>query len=116
MTLAACGQRGAGAGLALALLMMMGVEGCSDGGGPLSPQAEQGRRVYQAHCTSCHALDPSRPGPVGPPLKGSSRDLLEAKVVRGEYPPGHVPKRATRIMPPLPSLALEVPALAEYLR
>jgi len=81
-----------------------------------SPAAARGRQVYLAQCTACHAADPAQAGPVGPPVKGSSRELLEAKVLRGTYPPGYRPKRPTQVMPPQPSLAPELDALAEYLR
>jgi mono/diheme cytochrome c family protein len=81
-----------------------------------SPLAEQGRQVYLAQCTACHASDPAKPGPLGPPVKGSSRELLEAKVLRGAYPPGHTPKRPTAVMQAMPALAPATPALAEYLK
>jgi mono/diheme cytochrome c family protein len=82
---------------------------------PLSPEAERGRQVYLSQCTACHASDPSQPGPVGPAVKGASRELLEAKVLRGTYPPGYTPKRPTSVMPPQPQLAPEIDALAPYL-
>ena len=81
-----------------------------------SPEAERGRHVYVSQCTACHAFDPSRPGPVGPEIKGSSRELLEAKVLRGSYPPGYRPKRPTTVMPPQPQLARDIDALAAYLK
>jgi len=81
----------------------------------LSPLAERGRQIYLAQCTACHATDPAQAGPLGPPVKGSSRELLETKVLRGTYPPGYRPKRPTSVMPPQPALAPELPALAEYL-
>jgi mono/diheme cytochrome c family protein len=83
---------------------------------PLSPEAERGRQVYLSQCTACHAFDPSQPGPVGPELKGASRELLEAKVLRGTYPPGYTPKRPTAVMPPQPQLAADLPAVAEFLK
>jgi mono/diheme cytochrome c family protein len=82
----------------------------------LSPEAERGRLVYNSQCTACHAFDPSQPGPVGPEIKGSPRELLEAKVLQGTYPPGYRPKRPTRVMPPQPQLAPDLPALAAYLK
>jgi mono/diheme cytochrome c family protein len=82
----------------------------------LSPSAERGRQVFLAQCVSCHGSDPVRDGPLGPALKGSSRALLEAKVLNGAYPPGHAPKRPTNVMPPLPALAGDIGALADYLR
>jgi mono/diheme cytochrome c family protein len=87
---------------------------CGDSG--LGPEAARGKQVYVSQCTSCHAADPAQPGPVGPPVKGSSRALLEAKVVRGTYPPGYQPKRPTTVMPPQPHLAPDIPALAEFLK
>jgi mono/diheme cytochrome c family protein len=101
------------AGLALVVLAVM-AGGCSDSG--LSPSAERGRQVYLAHCVACHHTDPAQPGPVGPPVKGASRALLEAKVLKGTYPPGHTPKRSTTVMVPLPALAPDIAALADYLR
>jgi mono/diheme cytochrome c family protein len=80
------------------------------------PLSARGRQSYQAQCTSCHGSDPAQPGALGPAVKGSSPDLLEAKVLRGAYPPGYTPKRATTVMPPQPALAPEIPALAAYLR
>ncbi|MFQ5513157.1 MAG: c-type cytochrome [Myxococcota bacterium] len=83
--------------------------------GPSADVAEQGRRVYQASCTACHNPDPTLEGSVGPAVAGSSRELIEARVLRGEYPPGYGPKRPTRLMPPLPVLAPQIDALAAYL-
>ena len=80
------------------------------------PVAERGRQVYLAQCTSCHAMDPAQAGAVGPPVKGSSKELLEARVLRGTYPPGYTPKRPSTVMPPQPHLANDVPALAAYLQ
>jgi mono/diheme cytochrome c family protein len=88
--------------------------GCSQT--PGDPLVERGRQVYLGQCTQCHGVDPSQAGPVGPAVKRSSRDLLEAKVLKGSYPPGYTPKRPTSVMPPQPALAPELPALAAYLK
>jgi mono/diheme cytochrome c family protein len=93
---------------------MLALAGC--GQDKLSPEAERGRQVYLSQCTACHAFDPSLPGAVGPEIKGSSRELIESKVVRGTYPPGYKPKRPTSAMPPQPQVAGDVPALAAYLK
>jgi mono/diheme cytochrome c family protein len=82
----------------------------------LGPEAERGRQVYVSQCTACHAFDPAQPGPVGPPVEGASRELLEAKMLRGTYPPGYTPRRPTAVMPPMPQLANDIPALAAYLQ
>jgi mono/diheme cytochrome c family protein len=83
---------------------------------PLGPEAERGRQVYVSQCTACHAFDPAQAGPVGPELRGSSRELLEAKLLRGTYPSGYAPKRPTSVMPPQPQVAADIPALAAYLK
>lgn len=88
--------------------------GCSGGEG--DPLVARGRQVYLAQCTQCHNVDPGLDGPVGPAVKGASRALLEAKILRGEYPPGYTPKRPTKVMPPQPTLAPDLPALAAYLK
>jgi mono/diheme cytochrome c family protein len=93
---------------------MLALSACGERAG--SPLAERGRQVYLGQCTSCHATDPSQPGPVGPALKGTSRQVLEAKTLRGGYPPGYTPKRRTAIMPAQPQVAGELDALAEYLK
>lgn len=98
----------------LAAVAALALAGC--GQQKLSPEAERGRSVYNSQCTACHAFDPSQPGPVGPEIKGASRALLEAKVLRGRYPPGYKPKRPTSVMPPQPQVAGDVPALAAYLQ
>jgi mono/diheme cytochrome c family protein len=89
--------------------------GCSQGP-TLSAEAERGRQVYAAQCTSCHSSDPAQNGPLGPAVKGSSRELLEARIVRGTYPPGYTPKRPSAVMQPMPNLAGNVDDLAAYLR
>ena len=96
------------AGLALAL--------SAGSGEKLSPEAERGRQIYLSSCIACHSADPTQAGPVGPEIKGSSPDLLDAKLLRGTYPPGYKPKRPTAVMPPQPQLSSDIPALAAYLR
>lgn len=76
---------------------------------------EKGGRVYAANCTACHNPDPQLEGVMGPPVFGSSRALLESRIIHGNYPPGYTPKRETQLMQPLPFLASELPALAAFL-
>jgi len=99
-----------------AAVIVLTLAGCSDSGSPPGPAAERGRQLYLAQCTACHNSDPAQAGPVGPPLKGTPRAVVESKVVRGTYPPGYAPKRSTSLMPPQPALAPEIPALAEFLK
>jgi mono/diheme cytochrome c family protein len=79
-------------------------------------EVTRGKRVYIAYCTSCHNFDPAKDGPIGPAIKGSTEPLLEAKVVRGNYPAGYKPKRDTSIMPSQPALKPSIPDLAIYLK
>jgi hypothetical protein len=41
---------------------------------------------------------------------------LEAKILQGTYPSGYTPKRPTKVMVPVPQVAPELTALADYLR
>ncbi|MCE2392020.1 MAG: cytochrome c [Proteobacteria bacterium] len=77
--------------------------------------AQAGHQLYRGICIACHHLDPTLDGPTGPAVACSSFELLEARIVRGEYPPGYVPKRPTRLMPAQPYLAERIPELAAYL-
>lgn len=81
---------------------------------PANP-VEQGRRVYVANCIACHHTDPSRDGSLGPAVAGSSRELLEARILRAEYPPDYTPKRPTSLMQAMPYLKADIDALAAYL-
>lgn len=82
---------------------------------PAAGDAARGRQVYLSVCTACHNADPTRDGSVGPASAGASRELLEAKLLRGEYPPGYVPKRPSRIMPQFQNLAGSLDDLAAFL-
>ena len=108
-------RRRSGVGV-VTLAAAAALAGCSDQTSPGGAAAERGRQVYLAQCIACHNPDPSRAGPVGPPLRGSSRELLEAKILKGTYPPGYTPKRATTVMPPQPPVAPEISNLAAFLK
>jgi hypothetical protein len=54
-------------------------------------------------------------GTLGPAIAGSSRELLVARVLRGDYPAGYTPKRSSKVMPPMPFLQNEIDALHAYL-
>jgi len=77
--------------------------------------ALRGRTVYLSVCTACHNADPTQDGSVGPANAGASRELLEAKILHGTYPPGYTPKRDSRMMPPMPQLAGSLDDLAAFL-
>lgn len=93
------------------LILLLG--GCAQNG---NDAASRGKQVYLAECIACHHSDPAKDGPLGPAVKGSSQELLEARVLRGTYPPGYTPKRPTALMPPMPKLAPKIPDLAAFLR
>ncbi len=76
----------------------------------------RGKGIYLANCTACHNNDPSKDGSIGPAVKGSSKELIEARVMRAAYPPGYTPKRRTSAMPPYPYLKSAIPDLAAFLR
>jgi mono/diheme cytochrome c family protein len=99
----------------LVAIVVAAVAGCSGQSG-LSPEAERGRQVFLANCASCHSMDPAQNGPLGPAVKGATRELLEARVLRGIYPPGYTPKRPSAVMQPMPHLASSLDDLAAYLR
>jgi len=103
-----------------AFAFLLTLQGCSDDSTPsgtkTADDAARGRAVYLSQCTACHASDPAKNGPLGPAIKGSSRALLEAKVLRGSYPPGYRPKRNTAVMPPQPQLTPAIPDLDAFLR
>jgi mono/diheme cytochrome c family protein len=80
-----------------------------------NPDADRGRAVFLANCIACHNNDPSRDGAIGPAIKGSPRELLQARVLTSGYPPNYRPKRPTKIMPQFPFLRDEIPYLAAYL-
>jgi len=96
----------------IAVLALL-VGGCAQNG---NEAAILGKQAYLAECIVCHHNDPAKDGPLGPAIKGSSQELLEAKVLRGTYPPGYTPKRTSGVMPSLPKLAPRIANLAAYLR
>lgn len=75
----------------------------------------KGQTLFQMQCIACHNADPRKPGTVGPAIWGSSRELLAAKVLRGEYPAGYTPQRNTMVMPKLPFLEKEIEGLFTFL-
>jgi hypothetical protein len=60
-------------------------------------------------------LIPQKDGPIGPSVAGSTLPLIEARVMRAEYPVGYKPKRTTKTMVALPHLKDDLPAIHAYL-
>jgi mono/diheme cytochrome c family protein len=117
-------RRGGPPRRALALACLLSAVGslalaCSDEkpARPLSPLAQQGQKLYMNVCIACHNANPNLDGAIGPANAGSSEELLAAKILRGEYPPGYTPKRpGSHAMPRFEYLADQIPALAAYLK
>ncbi len=80
-----------------------------------SPSADHGRVIYQTQCIACHNSNPHKPGSIGPDIFGSSKELLQARILKGDYPPGYQPKRSTHNMAALPHLKDEIDSLHAYL-
>lgn len=117
---------GALAGLAACTSQKSAPEPKDSGASPSSPSEKtetvaeealikRGRSIYMANCIACHNPDPKVDGSVGPKLRGSSLELLEARVLRAEYPPGYKPQKASRLMPAQPHLKADLPALHAYI-
>ncbi len=82
----------------------------------LSQAAERGRETFAMHCSACHnARDPFADGIQGPGVGRASRELLEARIMRAEYPKDYTPKRPSQIMVALPHLKDRIDDLAAYL-
>jgi mono/diheme cytochrome c family protein len=81
----------------------------------VDPAVARGKTVYENVCTACHNRDPRVDGALGPGVAGASRELIEAKVMRAEYPPGYAPKRPSAAMPKYEYLAPNLADLAAYL-
>ena len=98
---------------ALAVLVMLAIAGC----GPSKPQtpAQQGRMVYMTNCVVCHNPNPNLAGNLGPAIAGSSRELVEDRVLDLKYPPGYTPKRTTHVMRAIPQLKDQIDNLMAFL-
>ena len=62
------------------------------------PAVARGEKIYRNVCVVCHNADPNQADSLGPEIASASRELLEAKLLRGEYPAGYTPKRNTQQM------------------
>ncbi len=103
-------------GMAALVLLALG---CNQEGGSADDGNAQlikrGKVVYETVCTACHARAVGEDGPVGPAIAGASLELLQAKVLRNEYPAGYTPKRDTKAMVPFPHVEPDLAAIHAYL-
>jgi mono/diheme cytochrome c family protein len=89
---------------------------CSVSGGGVSDEAvSRGRELWAARCANCHGPDPAKAGPLGPPVAGSARALVEARVLHAQYPAGYTPQRTTTLMIAMPDLADSIDDLTAFL-
>ena len=99
------------------LLLVLFLFSCSKKAGekPLSALESRGKASYMSNCIACHNPDPTLAGSVGPDVANSSLELITARVLHQSYPPGYTPKRKSGLMPALPFLEGDIPALHAYL-
>jgi len=88
----------------------------ADGDTPQAAAIQRGRKIYENVCIACHNGDPTHPGSLGPQVAGASRELIEAKVLRGAYPPGYTPVRPGQTMPKYEYLADRLDDVVAYLQ
>ncbi len=100
-------------GLALIAIAAMACAGESEESG--DPAVARGKKIYRNICVVCHNADPNQPGPLGPDIAGASLELLEARLLRGEYPAGYTPKRNTLQMPRFEFLEPNLDDIAAFL-
>jgi mono/diheme cytochrome c family protein len=97
-------------------LLLVGCEKKAETPVAAGPNADRGKQAYMTHCIACHSADPSKDGTLGPAVKGSSKELITARVLKGEYPPGYKPKRDSKLMVALPHVEKSIDDLYEYLK
>ena len=105
-----------GAILLLPVLVMTTMTSCKkEDSKPLSELETRGKGLFMANCTACHNPDPRLAGSIGPEIAGSSLELITSRVLHQSYPSGYRPKRKSSLMPALPFLEHDIPALHAYL-
>jgi len=97
----------------LAVLAALVIAACQPA--KVTPVA-RGQIIYMINCAVCHNPDPNLSGAQGPPIAGSSGELVEARVLHLAYPPGYPPKRPTHLMRTIPTLAPEIDNLTAFLQ
>jgi len=100
-------------GTVLIAILAVACAGDSEESG--DPAVARGKKIYRNICVVCHNADPNKAGALGPAIAGASRDLLEAKLLRGEYPAGYAPQRSTQQMPRFEFLEPNIEDIAAYL-
>ena len=78
-------------------------------------EASEGSALYKTRCASCHNVNPTKPGSIGPDLAGSSLELITLKTQKRQYPVGYKPKRKTRVMPQIKLSERQLKSLHDYI-
>jgi len=105
-------------GVLLPLLFTLSACSKKEPAKPLTEQeilVKRGKAVYMGSCIACHNANPKLAGGIGPDIAFSSLELIEARVMRGEYPEGYKPKRQTKVMVAMEELKDDIPAIHAYL-
>ena len=102
--------------------LVLGAAACSGSGDDNwrgwdpSPAAKRGETTFAMGCASCHNFrNPFERGIQGPDVARSSRELLEARIMRAEYPPDYTPKQAGNTMAKLPQYKDRIDDLFAFL-
>ena len=77
---------------------------------------EQGENIYSRYCTTCHNIDPSKPGLLAPSITRNDLETIQSMIMKGKLPNDEKSKWPGRIMAPLPHLKEYIPDLYEYLK
>ena len=102
--------------IATVCVILFGLSACyRNSSAPVSDLVTKGKSVYQTQCIACHNSNPKLDGALGPAVYGAGLELLERRVVHGDYPENYKPKRKTKVMQPLPHLKPDLEALHAYL-
>ncbi len=100
----------------LALVVLTAVAACGgEADSSEDPAVARGELIYRNICVVCHNADPNQDGILGPAIAQATRSVLEAKVLRGEYPEGYTPARDTRQMPPFEYLEPNIDDIEAFL-
>lgn len=101
---------------AAAIATVAAISACGgDSDSTADPAVARGETIYRNICVVCHNANPNEAGSIGPAIAQATREVLEAKVLRGEYPVGYTPARETHQMPQFPYLEPNLDDIEAYI-